>query len=291
MAAGWDGARKPTVARPALTKSDRGEFLRRGRTQGEGAGQHVTAPPEGAGGQTGRVGEVFDNVSTKGGATNGATGVKARAKLSRLEEVGNGGSMVVPGRASVKLTGGTAVTAVRVTADDYVGNSADRTGFAGLEAVDEVTMLSVPDVMAAYQRGIIDLEAVQAVQLAMIAHCELMGDRVAILDAPPSLNAQQVKEWRIDKAGYDSKYAALYWPWIKVFDPPKGQGIRMPPSGHVGGSGAGNEAPGGGRGGRDQRGGVGRACGRARPQWRRRRRYDALPGRGFSRAGPGGLRS
>ena len=69
--------------------------------------------------------------------------------------------------------------------DDYVGNSADRTGFAGLEAVDEVTMLSVPDLMAVYQQGIIDLEGVKAVQLAMIAHCELMGDRVAILDAPP----------------------------------------------------------------------------------------------------------
>ena len=65
----------------------------------------------------------------------------------------------------------------------------------------------------------IDLEGVQAVQLAMIAHCELMGDRVAILDAPPGLNAQQIKEWRVDKAGYDSKYATLYWPWVKVFDP------------------------------------------------------------------------
>ena len=57
----------------------------------------------------------------------------------------------------------------------------------------------------------------------MIAHCELMGDRVAILDAPPGLNAQQVKEWRVDKAGYDSKYATLYWPWVKVFDPATGQ--------------------------------------------------------------------
>ena len=39
----------------------------------------------------------------------------------------------------------------------------------------------------------LDLEGVQAVQLAMIAHCELMGDRMAILDPPPGLNAQQVK--------------------------------------------------------------------------------------------------
>ena len=189
----------------------------------------------------GKVEEVFDNLSTKKGPTNAATVVKARSKLIRLEEIGSGGAVTVPEKASVKLSGGTSAAAVRVTADDYVGNSADRTGFAGLEAVDEVTMLSVPDVMAAYQRGIIDLEAVQAVQLAMIAHCELMGDRVAILDAPPGLNAQQVKEWRVDKAGYDSKYAALYWPWIKVFDPLKGQGMMIPPSGHVAGIWARND--------------------------------------------------
>ena len=38
-------------------------------------------------------------------------------------------------------------------------------------------------------RGLLDDEGVTAVQLAMIAHCELMGDRVAILDTPPSLKA------------------------------------------------------------------------------------------------------
>ena len=66
----------------------------------------------------------------------------------------------------------------------------------------------------------------QAVQTAMIAHCELMGDRIAILDAPPGLNAQQIKEWRVDKARYDSKYAALYCPWIKVIDPATGPARR-----------------------------------------------------------------
>ena len=87
-----------------------------------------------------------------------------------------------------------------LTADDYVGDVAERTGFGGLEAVDEITMVAVPDLMSAYQQGAIDLETVKAVQLAMIAHCELMGDRVAILDPPPGLNAQQIKEWRVDKA-------------------------------------------------------------------------------------------
>ena len=70
--------------------------------------------------------------------------------------------------------------------------------------------------MTAYQRGAIDLDTVQSVQVAMIAHCELMGDRMAILDPPPGLNAQQIKEWRVDKAGYDSKFAALYWPWVSI---------------------------------------------------------------------------
>ena len=134
----------------------------------------------------------------------------------------------VPATGGHALAGGGASVPVRVTPDDYVGNSADRTGFAGLEAVDEVTMLACPDLMAVYQQGIIDLEGLQAVQLAMIAHCELMGDRVAILDAPPGLNAQQVKEWRVDKAGYDSKYATLYWPWVKVFDPLSGQATFVP---------------------------------------------------------------
>ena len=91
-------------------------------------------------------------------------------------------------------------------------------------------MLVVPDLMSAYQHGVLDDDGLKAVQLAMIAHCELMGDRVAILDAPPGLNAQQVKDWRMDVAGYDSKYAALYWPWIKVMDPRQRQAGRMPPS-------------------------------------------------------------
>ena len=70
-----------------------------------------------------------------------------------------------------------------------------------------------------------DAGARNAVQQGMIAHCELMGDRMAILDPPPGLNPQQIKEWRVDQANYDSKYAALYWPWIKVADPLTGRMI------------------------------------------------------------------
>src|SRR5438445_2138722 len=184
----------------------------------------------------GKVEETYDNVTTRKGKNNVVTAVKNASKLIQLEEIGTAAALEkVPAPGKVTLQGGGAAMPARVTPDEYVGNSADRTGFAGLEAIDNVTMLSVPDLMAAYQRGLIDADQVKAVQLAMIAHCELMGDRVAILDAPPGLNAQQIREWRVDKAGYDSKYATLYWPWIKVFDPQSGQATFVPPSGHMGG--------------------------------------------------------
>jgi len=188
--------------------------------------------------QAGKTVETFDSVTIGKGKTNVATVVKAQSKVITIEEVSSVGA---PASGSVVLAGGGTAMPARLGPKDYVGNSSDRTGFAGLEAVDEVTMLTVPDLMSVYEQGIIDLEGLQAVQLAMLAHCELMGDRVAILDAPPGLNAQQVKEWRVDKAGYDSKYATLYWPWIKVFDPLSGQAKFVPPSGHVAGIWARND--------------------------------------------------
>ncbi|GAA1942565.1 phage tail sheath family protein [Kitasatospora viridis] len=189
-----------------------------------------------------REAEVFDNLSLRRGPRHAATVVKESSRLLALEEVKGAAALVpakgvrvaVPG-AAVVAPAATGAAPARITPADYVGDTADRTGFAGLEAVENVTMLCVPDLMAAYQNGSVDLDGVKAVQLAMIAHCELMADRVAILDPPPGLGAQQVQEWRTDFAGYDSKYAALYWPWIKVMDPAQGRPAPMPPSGHVAG--------------------------------------------------------
>jgi len=191
----------------------------------------------------GREEETFDNVSLRKGPNNVATRVKAESKLIVVEEVRGAGQMELHKGVSVSLSGGTPAPAeaAGVSAADYVGDSGDRTGFGGLEAVDEVTMLCVPDLTAAYEQGMIDMEGFKAVQLAMIAHCELMADRVAILDPPPALNAQKVKDWRVDTAGYDSKYAALYWPRVKVMDPTQGKAIFVPPSGHIAGVWARND--------------------------------------------------
>src|SRR6476646_9702910 len=183
--------------------------------------------------------EEYDRLNTGRGKANVATAVAASSKIKRIEETATGSSVESPSiGATVSLYSPpppAAVPSPRLSSDDYVGDVAERTGFSGLEAVDEITMICVPDLMSAYQQGAIDLETVQAVQLAMIAHCELMGNRMAILDPPPGLNVQQIKEWRMDKAGYDSKYAALYWPWIKAADPASGKNIFMPPSGFMAG--------------------------------------------------------
>jgi len=185
----------------------------------------------------GEVAEEYDRASFARGKQNVVTMVNAVSKVVQLEDTGSG--------AVARLSNGetalvapalpAAVPSTRLSPDDYVGDVADRTGFGGLEAIEDITMLAVPDLMSAYQQGAIDLDQVQAVQTAMIAHCELMGDRVAILDPPPGMNAQQIKEWRVDKARYDSMYAALYWPWVQTMNPATGQLAYMPPSGHMAG--------------------------------------------------------
>ena len=118
--------------------------------------------------------------------------------------------------------------------DDVVGEASDRTGLSGLEAIKDISFVCIPDVMTLHQRGILDMEAVKAVQISLIAHCEFMGDRIAILDCPGGMSPQQIKQWRLEVTGYDSKYAALYYPWIRVAGPDY-RTVLVPPSGHVAG--------------------------------------------------------
>ncbi|MEU3523095.1 phage tail sheath family protein [Streptomyces sp. NPDC038707] len=167
-----------------------------------------------------------------------------QARGSRLIEVTEqqGATPARPANQTVPLADAPAVSApagsgavARLDPAEYVGDAAARTGFGGLETIDEITMVAVPDLMSAYQRGDIDAEGVRTVQLAVISHCEQMGDRVAVLDTPPGLNAQQVRTWRNDEAGYDSRYATLYYPWVRVFDPAAGRNTTVPPSGHIAG--------------------------------------------------------
>ncbi|MGA5192722.1 phage tail sheath subtilisin-like domain-containing protein [Streptomyces exfoliatus] len=198
-----------------------------------------------------KVVESFDASAKKSARNYVVAQVKQRSKTIVIEEATAGGQLARPDAQAVTLAPPARVPAPAAARTDvaaaleskqFIGDSADRTGFGGLEAYDEINMVAVPDLMAAYQQGLIDLEQVKAVQLGLVAHCELMGDRMAILDPPPSLNARDIRKWRQDVAGYDSPYAALYYPWIKAFDPASGQTRTVPPSGHMAGVWARNDA-------------------------------------------------
>jgi uncharacterized protein len=184
--------------------------------------------------------ETYENLTLRKakGARNVIEVVNKDSKLVRLVEKESTLSVAdkapVAGKYALTAASSTAIGAV--TPDTIVGNAAARSGIAGFEAADDVTMVCVPDLMALFKAGKITMEGVKSVQQALLDHCANMKDRFAILDCPPGMNPQDIKEWRMKDTGYDSKYGALYYPWIKVTDPLGGSdGILVPPCGHMAG--------------------------------------------------------
>lgn len=142
-----------------------------------------------------------------------------------------------------------------------------------LSAVDEVSILAIPDVFAGgvaveppldEEVGCTDLirapnatlvdarpaaermarlpdsdpdgkDLADALQRAMVAQCDVRKDRVALLDTP-SFHTEPETVIRRYQA-VDSPFAALYFPWIRVPDPLQLGGLlrTVPPSGHIAG--------------------------------------------------------
>jgi phage tail sheath protein FI len=187
------------------------------------------------------------DVSFAKGATNLETvinGGKTASKLVRVKDLDEGSKASAadrrPPAGKFELAGISSAAGskgkVQFSTGDLTGDSVARTGVGGLEALDDVTMVIMPDLMTLYLNGTIDLKGVQVVQTAIMNHCESMKNRVAILDAPPDMNAQQIRNWRLNEANYDSQYAALYYPWIEIDNPnQKGKTMFSPPSGHMAG--------------------------------------------------------
>jgi uncharacterized protein len=179
--------------------------------------------------------EEFEGLTLKKGRNNLATKVNAASKLIKIEDTG--ASLPEAQRAPEPGTYALSTPSVapeKVKAGDFEGDVARRQGMGGLAAVDEITMVCMPDIMGLAGDGGDDAQ-LRDLQGKMIAHCENAGDRLAILDAPPDMLPQDVLEWRMNAAGYDSKYATLYYPWIEVMDPLTNRPMLVPPSGHVAG--------------------------------------------------------
>src|SRR5574338_291542 len=70
----------------------------------------------------------------------------------------------------------------------------------------------------------------RAITGQLLAHCERMRYRVAVLDSP---DGAIVGEIRDERARLDSKYGALYYPWVRAFDPISENELAFPPSGYI----------------------------------------------------------
>lgn len=163
--------------------------------------------------------ETYDNVSMDAGS---ADYVEKRVNgASSLIRVRAEGDAVPASVALTLLSGGNDGQNLR--SSDYAGEASagpgERSGLAALGEVDEVALVVAPD------EGSVD-----GVTAALVSHCELLGDRFAVLQAPQSPGG--VTQLR---PPVDSKYAAYYYPWLRVLDPATGREKLVPPGGHVAG--------------------------------------------------------
>lgn len=123
-----------------------------------------------------------------------------------------------PAAGSYNLAGG--------TADDraaaWTGITADPNKYLDLlKSYDEVALVAIPGATDA------------AVQQAIIAHCETMYDRFAILDAiKDSMPGNGIRDQLADVTS-EKGFAALYYPWIIARNPLTGKDEYWPPSGHL----------------------------------------------------------
>ena len=153
----------------------------------------------------------------------------AQFTLATISEVGTVNALPLEG--SYILEGGGVKTP---SIADFIGDAAARTGIRGLEGFDDIRLLICPDIMNGYDGSEEARQRVKMIQTEMIAQCEKLRYRFAVLDTPPGLSAQQAKEWRY-YVNFDSSYAAMYYPWITIADlSGSGKATKsIPPSGHV----------------------------------------------------------
>lgn len=91
------------------------------------------------------------------------------------------------------------------------------------ETIDEIAVVAIPGAVTKTQHD------------ALISHCARLRDRVAVLDGASSQKLAQPEVIAPSGRSADASYAAVYYPWIQVFDPVSGGPAPVPPSGHIAG--------------------------------------------------------
>lgn len=122
----------------------------------------------------------------------------------------------------INMKGGSNGSVANITAADYIGvdnGAGRRTGIQSFLDNDSVSIMAIP--------GVTDPN----VQLMLVAHCENLASRFAVLDMPR--DAKKIEDIVAHRDIVDSSYAAMYHPWLEVFDPLDKKNIAIPPSGSV----------------------------------------------------------
>jgi len=195
--------------------------------------------------QDGQVKEDYSGVSLGRGQRSVEKLVNEQSKLIRVEVHSVPGLSLAerapaPGRYPLEPA---KPAADGVSPQQFKGSETDRTGYEGLAVAEDVTIVAIPDLVTVATRadGSFDGELYVSAQGQLVDWCESSRTRMAILDAPPGLNAQGALEWR-ESLGRDSAFGAAYYPHLVVPNPLARPGatngeqfLAVPPSGHVAG--------------------------------------------------------
>jgi uncharacterized protein len=104
-----------------------------------------------------------------------------------------------------------------------------KTGLKQFEDQEDISIVAAPGSTADFATNETDARAIMGL---LISHATRMRYRIAVLDSGDALTISEVRDLR---AKFDSKYAALYYPWVRVLDPVTRAEINLPPSGFVAG--------------------------------------------------------
>lgn len=170
--------------------------------------------------------EVYETVSFNINAANYIEKKTAKSDLIKIHVIEAKSELIPPieqiGTAIITLDGGSNGSKDSLSAADFIGvdnGAGKRTGIQAFVDNDVVSIIAAP--------GIIDPN----VQLTLVAHCENLASRFAVLDIPR--DAKKVQDVIVHRNMFDSNYAALYHPWLEVFDPLDKKNIAVPPSGAI----------------------------------------------------------
>jgi phage tail sheath protein FI len=157
--------------------------------------------------------------------------VNKESELIELK-VPDGAQAPVQGKYNLSAAAVAVKDVAKQAVGEIEGTGAKREGLGSLVALEDVSIVCVPDAVAIAGE---DEKMLTAIQTSVIAHCEDMEDRVAVLDTPKDMEPSEALTWRMSTAGYNSKQATLYWPWLEVMDPLNKVPMLVPPCGHVAG--------------------------------------------------------